>query len=102
MAKKMKNSVENEMITTGWEVPTSVKRSFTEFCTAGGSIIKEDCAGALIIWQHLPAQVRESARREAKGLLSSVEKDFWVAFEAGLNAGILAQLNIQKQTRGKK
>lgn len=77
-----------------------VKDDFADFCTEKGNIIQEDCAGALLIWQYLPAQIRESARLEAKGI-RAVDKRFWKHFQAGLELGIQAQLNNQQQKQGK-
>ena len=88
-----------EKVTAGWPVPVEAKRSFTEFCAKSGSLAQEDCAGALVMWQYLPAQIREWARLEAKGI-PSVDKEFWRAFEAGLQAGITSQLRNLQQKQG--
>jgi hypothetical protein len=71
--KRDKKRSSGETTTTGWLIPVEVKDSFTKFCTTKGSIIKEDCAGALLIWQYLPPEIREWARLEAKGI-SSVDQ----------------------------
>ena len=89
-----------EKIKTGWPVPMSVKDSFVNFCAEMGTLAQEDCAGALLIWQYLPAQIRESARLEAKGI-RAVDKNFWKHFRAGLELGIQAQLNNPPQKPGK-
>jgi len=90
-----------EKTKTGWPIPISVKDSFVNFCAEMGTLAQEDCAGALLIWQHLPAQIRESARLEAKGI-RSLDKNFWKQFQAGLELGIQAQLNIQQQKLARK
>ena len=62
----MKNNMEK--VKTGWEIPVPIKDNFVEFCAHVGAIAQEDCAGALLIWQHLPAQLREVAKLDAKGV----------------------------------
>ena len=81
-----------EKTKTGWPIPLSIKDSFVNFCADMGNLAQEDCAGALLIWQYLPAQIRESARLEAKGI-RAVDKRFWNHFRAGLELGIQAQSN---------
>lgn len=89
-----------EKTKTGWPIPMSIKDSFVNFCAEMGNLAQEDCAGALLIWQYLPAQIRESARLEAKGI-RAVDKRFWKHFQTGLELGIQAQLNSQQQKPGK-
>lgn len=96
-----KNAELNEKVKTGWLVPVKLKESFVNFCAEKGNVAQEDCAGALLIWQHLPAQIREQARLEAKGI-QSVDKTFWKQVSHGLELGIQAQLNIQQQTQEKE
>ena len=97
MIYKMNNMVKDvEKIQTGWQVPVSCKDSFTEFCDRVGSLVQEDCAGALVIWQYLPAQLRELAKLQAKGLVE-VDQKFWDQFHQGLELGIQAQSNIPPQ-----
>jgi hypothetical protein len=90
-----------EKIKTGWPIPVSVKESFVNFCAKVGCLAQEDCAGALLIWQYLPAQIREKARLEAKNA-RLMDEDFWQQFSSGLELGIKAQLNIQKKKPEKK
>ncbi len=61
---------------TGWPVPTTVKEDFVEFVAHVGSIAQEDCAGALFLWQHVPPDIREWAKLDAKGS-PAVEAVFW-------------------------
>ena len=77
-------------IATGWYIPIEVRERFTNFCNMKGTVIQEDFAGALTVWQHLPAEIRELAKLEAKGLRESDER-FWADFEAGLRLGIHGQ-----------
>ncbi len=91
----MKKNIEKT--NTGWPIPTTIKESFSNFCADKGTIAQEDCAGALLIYQYLPAQVREQARLEAKGL-QSIDKKFWKKFCEGVELGLQAQLNIQPPT----
>lgn len=83
----------------GWYVPIDTRREFVDFCADIGTIAQDDCAGALIIWQHLPPAIREAAKRAAKlgAELPGQEKEFWRQFEAGLNMAIIARSNIQPQ-----
>ncbi|MHC4617260.1 MAG: hypothetical protein ACYTEQ_05860 [Planctomycetota bacterium] len=55
-----------EKTKAGWNIPVPVKDKFTEFCSSVGSIVQDDCAGALLVWTILPAQVRELAKKQAK------------------------------------
>jgi len=87
-------------VTAGWPIPPDVKESFTKFCAEKGNLAQEDCAGALLIWQFLPAQIREYARLSAKGK-AVVDDDFWEQFSKGLEMGIKAQSNIRPQKPGK-
>ncbi|MHC4397871.1 MAG: hypothetical protein ACYS1A_19680 [Planctomycetota bacterium] len=90
-----------EKVKTGWLVPVKLKESFVNFCAEKGNVAQEDCAGALLIWQYLPAQTRELARLEAKGI-QSADKTFWKQFSQGLELGVQAQLNIQRQKQEKE
>ena len=73
--KRDKKRSSGETTTTGWLIPAEVKDSFTKFCATKGSIIKEDCAGALVLWQYLPPEIREWARLEAKGIHSADQSE---------------------------
>lgn len=90
MAKNM------QKLTLGWRISRDVKDDFTDFCAKVGSLVQEDCSGALVIWPYLPAQIREWARLEAKGL-PAVDKKFWIDFQKGLELGLAAQANIQQK-----
>jgi len=65
-----------EKTNTGWPVPVKIKEDFTKFCADKGLVAQEDCAGALFIWQYIPAEIRERAKDQAKGL-GKVTKKFW-------------------------
>lgn len=97
MAKKISQPAEK--VKTGWLIPIPVKESFVAFSAEKGTVAQEDCAGALLIWQYLPAQIREEARLEAKGV-HSIDKKFWEQFCQGLELGIEAQLNSQRPKQG--
>ena len=84
----------NEKVKTGWYIPTAIKESFVEFCAHKGAITQEDCAGALFLWQHVPARLREWAKLEAKDS-PVVEGDFWDGLHDGLDASIQALLESQ-------
>jgi len=95
----VKNNMEK--VKTGWEIPVPIKDNFVEFCAHVGAIAQEDCAGALLIWQHLPAQIREWAKLDAKGS-PVVDPDFWEGLKDGLEVSIQALIESQKQTKQKK
>ena len=95
----MKKSAEKAKL--GWYVPRDCRDKFAQWCADNGLICQEDCAGALVIWQYLPAAVREQAKLEAKGI-APVDKKFWKQFRAGLELGEQAQLSIQRQKQEKK
>jgi len=73
--------------TAGWPIPPDVKEDFTTFCKDVGTLAKDDCAGALFVWQYLPAQIREWAKLGAKGI-KPVDGNFWAHFGAGMGAYI--------------
>ncbi|MGD2093300.1 MAG: hypothetical protein PVH61_44480 [Candidatus Aminicenantes bacterium] len=90
-----KNNNKNiKKIRPGWFCPENVKESFVEFCDLQGVKIQEDFAGALIIWQYLPVQIRQMAKLEAKGS-GIVDKTFWEDFRKGLEAAIRDQFYTQ-------
>lgn len=91
----------SEKTKPGWAIPVPVKESFVEFCAHVGAIAQEDCAGALFLWQHLPSQLRELAKLNAKGA-TVVNSDFWQGLNDGLEVSIQALLESQKQTKQKK
>jgi hypothetical protein len=81
---------DDKKVAPGWYIPMEVREAFTAFCNLKGTVIQEDFAGALTVWRHLPAEIRELAKLEAKGL-HPPEEQFWADFEAGLRLGIRAQ-----------
>lgn len=66
----------SEKIQPGWQIPKTVKESFDEFCVRHEAVAQGDCAGALHLWQRMPAMVRERAKLEAKSELQ-VDEGFW-------------------------
>ena len=90
----------SDKVTAGWPIPPDVKESFVKFCAERGNLAQEDCAGALLIWQYLPAQIREYARLAAKGK-KVVDDAFWEDFSKGLELGIKAQSRNRLQKLGK-
>lgn len=85
----------------GWAIPVDIKEEFVEFCAHIGAITQEDCAGALFIWQHLPAQIREYAKLQAKGA-PIVDADFWDGLRRGIEVSVQALLESQKHNKRKK
>ncbi len=72
--------------TAGWEIPDHVKEEFTDFCKRVGTLAKDDCAGALFIWQFLPAHLRERAKLDAKDHpLADEAQAFWVQWDLALD-----------------
>ena len=86
----------SEKIRLGWEVPKELRNSFRDWCVNKGVLVQEDCAGALIIWQFLPAEIREAAKMEAKGT-PSLNKKFWSDFQTGFAQYISERATSQKQ-----
>jgi len=87
---------------TNWLIPIEVKEDFTTFCNKSGTIAQDDCAGALVIWQYLPAQIRERAKLEAKGI-QAIDKDFWAEFRKVLDFSLaIGQRGKQPQKKSKK
>ena len=81
---------EEGLVKLGWNVPISTKENFVEFCEQVGSRYQEACAGALAIWQYLPAEIRENAKLTSKGI-NQVDEEFWKQFRAGLDLAIKAR-----------
>ena len=77
-------------IKLGWAIPVTVKDCFIEFCAQFGLVVQEDCAGALFLWQRMPAQIREWAKLEAKND-PRVDKGFWLRLH-NLLAGSIPML----------
>ena len=84
----MANNIEK--VKPGWYIPSNVRDQFTEFCTNKGTVIQEDFAGALVVWQHLPSEIREIAKAEAKGLRES---------NAALWANIVSAIQLELSAR---
>jgi len=72
-----------EKTKAGWPISVDVKDNFTKFCTKIGAIIQEDYAGALFLWQQMPANIREAAKLEAKGIPVD-NKKFWAGLLGAL------------------
>ena len=85
----------------GWCIPKNIREDFTEFCATKGTLIQEECAGALIIYQFLPAEIRELARLQAKGV-EDINSDFWKDFASALRLGIKAQQDNLHKRRKKR
>lgn len=85
----------------GWKVPAFVKDLFRDFCIENGSVVQDDCAGALAIWPYLPAAIRERAKLQAKGV-TAIDEKFWEQFRAGLELALQARLNIPPEKPGRK
>ncbi len=91
----------DEQVQLGWKVPLAVKENFTTFSNKVGTLIQEDCAGALTIWPYLPSEIREQAKLAAKGLVE-VDPAFWEDFRSGLRMALRGQANNPPKKRGKK
>lgn len=75
--------------TAGWPIPDHVKDEFTDFCKRVGSLAKDDCAGALFIWQYLPAHLRERAKLDAQSdRMSEPQEGFWIEWACYLSEAI--------------
>ena len=91
----------DEVVQLGWKVPIGVRDSFATFSNKMGTVIQEDCAGALMIWPYLPAEIREQAKLAAKGLVE-IDSVLWDEFHAGLRKGLKARGNTPPKKRANK
>jgi len=91
----------NEIVQLGWKVPANVREQFGSFCNAHGGVTQEECAGALILWQYIPSEIREQAKMEAKGL-AQVDKSFWLKLQEGLRQGWTERLDTLREKQGRK
>ena len=98
MAKQETGQNNSELKQLGWRIPEEAKDAFTAFCDSVNAGYEEACAGALILWTHLPAQVREWATLEAKGQ-KMIDPQFWKDCAAGLELGLRAQLENQRKNQ---
>jgi len=57
-----------ELVSLGWKVPEPTKDRFIEFCTDVGVRYQDGCAGAMVAWEYLPANVQQQAIKAARGL----------------------------------
>lgn len=77
---------DEEFPQAGWPVPRETKEEFTDFTRAEGTLAQADCAGALFIWQYLPAQLRQRAKRDSQTVPRKDEAlAFWIRFAAALD-----------------
>lgn len=74
-----------------WMVPVKLYEDFKGFCGDGGTILQDDAAGALWLWQRIPAQIRQDAKLAAKGI-HRMDEEFWEFFQAGLDAAYRVQV----------
>jgi len=81
MGKKDRNP---ECVQANWEIPTHLREAFTDFCKVVGTLAKDDCAGALYLWQWLPGQIREWAKLSAKE--HGEPRQFWRILRDGLES----------------
>lgn len=91
----------DEQTQLGWKVPLKVKDDFAKFSNKVGTVIQEDCAGALTIWPYLPSEIREQAKLAAKGI-ADVEPAFWEDFRSGVRVALKGQANNPPGTQEKK
>lgn len=86
----------SELKALGWRISEEAKDAFTAFCDTVNAGYEEACAGALLMWIHLPAQVREWATLQAKGH-QIIDDQFWKDFAAGLELGLRGQRETQNK-----
>ena len=77
-----------EKIKVGWTIPEQVKDDFVTFCARKGTLAQEDCASALVVWQHLPATLREWAKAVAKGEKPCIPEFWYKTLPAAIEAAI--------------
>lgn len=61
-----------ELVSLGWKVPEPTKDRFIEFCTDVGVRYQDGCAGAMVAWEYLPANVQQQAIKAARGLAEPI------------------------------
>jgi hypothetical protein len=101
MAKKKMDNAAEEKFALGWRITNQVKDKFTEFCDSINHGYEDDCSAALMIWRYLPAQIREWAVLEAKGV-QQVDEKFWEFFRLGLESALEARQKNQQGKQGKR
>ena len=84
-----------EKVKPGWQLPRSVRDEFSEFCADHGAIAQDECAGAILLWQRMPATIRDWAKMEAKGQ-PMTPAGFWDAFQEALAD---ASLEVEREMR---
>ena len=82
--------MQKNSVTAGWPIPTDVKEAFVSFCAEKGTLVQEAAAAALLLYTHLPAQVREQAILESKGIVEP-DLQFWQDFAAGLRQRLVSK-----------
>ena len=55
-----------EEIPVNWKVPEDVKTKFQRYCDQMGETNKKSLAGAMVLWQHMPASIQRIAKLEIK------------------------------------
>ena len=96
--KKIVNSVDREdKVKTGWYVSPKVKTAFVDFCNHAGCVTQDSCAGALLCWEYLSADIQRAAIRKANGEDIDLAAYFPEAIKPGSSraeqvAGLLCEL----------
>ena len=67
MGKIDKKASREERVKTAWFVPPKVKDAFVNFCNQMGCVTQDSCAGALLCWEYLSADIQRAAIRKANG-----------------------------------
>ncbi len=90
-----------EKIKLGWYVPADCRNKFAQWCADSGLICQDDAAGALTLWPHIPAAVREQAKLQAKGI-AAIDEKFWDTFRMGVELTLRGQAVCGDSKKTKK
>jgi len=84
-------------VKAAWPIPSRVKTAFVDFCNHAGCVTQDSCAGALLCWEYLSADIQRAAIRKANGEDIDLAAYFPEAIKPGSSraeqvAGLLCEL----------
>jgi hypothetical protein len=92
--KKKEVSKMSKTVQLGLRIPHNIYEKYTEFCDGVGGRYQDELCGAMLVWQYLPGEIRDRAKRQSLGTMP-FDKAFWEAyrdaFERGLTEHVLGQ-----------
>jgi hypothetical protein len=93
--------ISSGLVQLGWKVPENVREQFVSFCEMHGGKVQDEAAGALVVWQNLPSEIRDWAKLSSKGMVPA-DKEFWKIFQEGLRQAWRARLDTQHEKPDRK